>query len=178
MPPRTRPGFTLIELIIVIAIVAVLAAIVFVSVDPARRLHAASNSRRWSDITAILDAVKHYQADNRGASPSTTVAVDTGSTTVQIIGSGASVVCGAITCGSQSVVATNCATSGLGADLRPYIKKLPIDPSTGVSVSPVNFNSRYYVNKDQYGIITIGACDSEGEGGGGTGTPPTIEVSK
>jgi len=177
MKHPSRSGFTLIELIIVIAIVSVLAAVVFVSVDPARRLHAANNSTRWSDVTAILDAVKHHQADNKGAFPPTPTIIDPDPATVQIVGSGASVIC-ATACTGQSVVPTNCATSGLGFDLRSYLKKVPRDPVSGISTTLSNFNSRYYINKDQYGILSVGACDAEGEGANGGGTPPTIEVSK
>ncbi|MBN1258340.1 prepilin-type N-terminal cleavage/methylation domain-containing protein, partial [Candidatus Peregrinibacteria bacterium] len=43
-----KKAFTLLELIIVIAVIAILAAAIFVAVDPARRLHEARNARRWS----------------------------------------------------------------------------------------------------------------------------------
>ena len=46
-------GFTLVELIIVIAIIAILAAAIFVAIDPARRLNEARNARRSSDITNV-----------------------------------------------------------------------------------------------------------------------------
>jgi type IV pilus assembly protein PilA len=175
MKPPAKPGFTLIELIIVIAIVSVLAAVVFVAVDPARRIQASNNATRWSDVTAIVEAVKHYQGDNRGAFPPTPTIIDSDANTVQIVGSGASVSCSAA-CAGQTVVGTNCHTSGLGFDLRPYLRRLPRDPNTGVSTTDSNFNSRYYINKDQYGILTVGACDEQGEGVNGSGTPPEIEV--
>jgi prepilin-type N-terminal cleavage/methylation domain-containing protein len=50
-------GFTLIELIIVIAVIALLAAATFVAVDPAKRIGMARDAQRWSDITAIADAI-------------------------------------------------------------------------------------------------------------------------
>ena len=57
--------------------------------------------------------------------------------------------------------------------VRPYMKKMPEDPKTGSEA-----DTRYFVNKDEYGIVTVGACDEEGEDRGGNGTPPAIEVSR
>ena len=61
-----QKGFTLIELIIVIAIIALLAAATFVAVNPAKRIGDANNAQRWSDVTAIADAWSTYVADNTG----------------------------------------------------------------------------------------------------------------
>ncbi|MDQ5970976.1 MAG: hypothetical protein QG603_753, partial [Patescibacteria group bacterium] len=43
---KTFKGFTLIELIIVIAVIALLAAATFVAINPAKRVGDANNSRR------------------------------------------------------------------------------------------------------------------------------------
>lgn len=168
----SRSGFTLIELIIVVAIIAIIAAAVFVAIDPARRLHAARNSTRWADVTAILEGVKKYQADNDGDLPSTSVGIDGDYSTYQLIGGtpGSCDACGSLT---MTGSVTNCIITGLATDLRPYLTSIPIDPKTGDSD-----DSRYYINKDQYGIISVGSCDEEGEGGGGVGDVPTVEVTR
>ena len=58
-------GFTLIELLIVIGIIAILAAIIYVVVDPARRLSEARNAERWSSTNAILNGILKYTVDNK-----------------------------------------------------------------------------------------------------------------
>ena len=168
----TRAGFTLIELIIVIAIIAIISAAVFVAIDPARRLHAARNSSRWADVTAVLEAVKKYQVDNDGDLPATAVAIDSAVATVQLIGQNIGP-CNTLTCSGTSIVTSGCGVSGLGADLAPYLKKIPKDPKTGSAN-----DTRYHINKDAYGLLSVGACDEEGEGQGGAGDVPEIEVSR
>ena len=64
-------GFTLIEVLIVIAIVAVLAAIVIVAVNPAKQFAQARNTERRAEVKAILDAVWQYAVDNNGNLPTT-----------------------------------------------------------------------------------------------------------
>lgn len=59
-------GFTLIEILVVIGIIAVLAAIVLVAINPALRFAQAQNNQRSSNLTAILDAAGQYIVDNQG----------------------------------------------------------------------------------------------------------------
>ncbi len=162
-----RPGFTLIELIIVVAIIAIVAATIFVALDPAKQLHAARNSTRWADVTSILNGIKKYQFDHDGALP----AIDSNTGSVQIVGANVGT-CGAVTCGKHPVASTGCGLD-LSSALRPYMKKLPSDPNTGTER-----NTRYYVNKDEYALVSVGACDSEGQEAGGGGTPPDIELTR
>ncbi len=59
-------GFTLIELLVVIGILAILLAITLIAINPARQFSQANDTKRRSDVTAILNAIGQYMADNNG----------------------------------------------------------------------------------------------------------------
>jgi prepilin-type N-terminal cleavage/methylation domain-containing protein len=59
----THRGFTLLEMLLVIAIIAILAAIVIVAINPARQLAQARNAQRASDLNAIQKAIQQYYID-------------------------------------------------------------------------------------------------------------------
>lgn len=65
-----REGFTLIEVLLVIAILAILAAIVIIAINPAKQFGEAQNADRRSDVSSILNAVQQYAIDNHGSYPS------------------------------------------------------------------------------------------------------------
>ncbi len=62
-------GFTLVELLIVIAIIAVLAALIFVALNPLQRFRDARNAKRKQDIISIADAIRLYQVSHGGQLP-------------------------------------------------------------------------------------------------------------
>ncbi|HEV8666782.1 MAG TPA: prepilin-type N-terminal cleavage/methylation domain-containing protein [Candidatus Paceibacterota bacterium] len=61
-----KRGFTLIEILIVIGIIAILAAVVIVAINPSRQFAQAHNSQRLSNINSVLNAVGQNIADNKG----------------------------------------------------------------------------------------------------------------
>src|SRR5215510_14191345 len=63
---KLQEGFTLIELLVVIGILAVLLAITLIAINPARQFAQANNTRRSSDVNAILNAVGQYSAEHHG----------------------------------------------------------------------------------------------------------------
>jgi type IV pilus assembly protein PilA len=133
-----KGGFTLIEILIVIGIIAVLATIVLVAVNPARQFAQANNAHRSSDINALLNAVGQYIVDSKGVIPSQIT------TTSQDISNGGADIC---------------------ALLMPiYIPSLPQDPrsNNGVGItSCTTYNSNYAIKKDSDGRITVSAPDAE-----------------
>ena len=60
-------GFTLIEVLIVIGIIAILATIVIIAINPARQFAQARNTQRVSNANAILNAIGQRIADGKGA---------------------------------------------------------------------------------------------------------------
>ena len=94
-------GFTLIELLIVITIIVIIAAVIFVALDPAKRFADARNTTRWQETDSILNAVLKFQADNNGDLPT---GIDTNLRMIGTATSGCDVVCGITSATSTSSI--------------------------------------------------------------------------
>src|SRR5688572_14193924 len=70
MKNKKVKGFTLIEILVVMGIIAILAAIVLIAINPARQFAQARNTQRTSNVNAILNAIGQHIADNKGELPS------------------------------------------------------------------------------------------------------------
>jgi prepilin-type N-terminal cleavage/methylation domain-containing protein len=65
-----KGGFTLIEILVVIGIIAILAAIVIIAINPKKHFDDAKAAQRDANVNAILNAIGQYVVDNKGALPS------------------------------------------------------------------------------------------------------------
>lgn len=143
---KAKSGFTLIEILLAIGIIAVLATVVVVSLDPISRFRDARDARRLSDIQSILSAVHQYVIDNQGAFPA---GVDT---TERQIG----------TASSSCDISGECSVSGggdcvdLSTTLERYLKDIPFDPADGSTSL-----SHYSISLNANNIVTVTACDSD-----------------
>ena len=61
--PVRKSGFTLIEILVVVALIAILTAITFIAINPAKNFADTRNAQRSSDVTQILNAVTQYTAE-------------------------------------------------------------------------------------------------------------------
>ena len=66
---RRIRGFTLIEILLVVAAIAILAGIVIIAINPAKQLGSARDAQRQSDVNTLLNAIAQYSIDNQGTLP-------------------------------------------------------------------------------------------------------------
>ena len=57
------------ELIIVVAIIAILASAAIIAINPAKNLREARNSTRWSQMNSIANGIYAYVVDQKGQYP-------------------------------------------------------------------------------------------------------------
>lgn len=135
---RLTKGFTLVELVVVIGILAILLSIVLVAINPSRQFSQANNTQRRSDVSAILNAVTQYAADNKGSLPTSITS------TVKDISSAAS-------------AADIC--SDIVSD---YIAAMPVDPTTGSYTDCTDYDTGYTIVKSaSNNRVTVAAPDAE-----------------
>lgn len=151
----TRRGFTLIELLIVIAIIAIIAAVTFVALNPLQRFQDARDSTRWSDVSAILSAIKVDQIDNGGyyLNVVTSTASSTGKAYMIGTCTTASTNCGAVTSTSANCIdLTELVTDG-------YLSEIPVSPNGAYNWDATN--TGYALTRKSNNSIIIEACDGE-----------------
>lgn len=140
-------GFTLIELLVVIGILAVLLAITLIAINPARQFSQSNDTKRASDVNAILNSVNQYMADTKGALPGgipTTTALPI----------------------ARSTVPDPAVESDLCAALVPlYIAALPVDPLTNngtpITDCTAAYDTNYTIVSGANNRITVSAPATE-----------------
>jgi len=143
---KIQKGFTLIELLVVIGILAILLAITLIAINPARQFGQANDTKRRSDVTAILNAIGQYSASNAGNLPGAIAAASVSATPVTISGANFPTLCD---------------------DLVPnYVPAIPVDPTgndqagvekadCGSGTWTTGTTSVYQIAKDANNRITV-----------------------
>ena len=133
---RNQKGFTLIEILLVVAAIAILAGIVIVAINPAKQLGDTRNAQRRSDVTTILNAAYQYSIDNNGVLPA---GITASSSEICVAG------------------ATGPACAGF-----IYLSVLALNGKciVGIPTEPQKLNAGgagYMINRDANGRITVSA---------------------
>jgi len=89
---KSESGFTLVEILIVIGVMAIIAVILYLIVDPKLRFAESRNSRRQAEIKAISDAVGMYIVDHNSYPPG----IDDSVKMIGKAGSGCEATCGRV----------------------------------------------------------------------------------
>jgi type IV pilus assembly protein PilA len=156
---KSQKGFTLIELLVVIGILAILLSITLIAINPARQFATANNTKRTSDVNAVLNAIGQFAAENRGTLPAGAAP--------------GTVLLSACTLAAPCTI-TNDAAVTPRIDLcqsltTEFIAQIPGDPTTGVGVPAgdpncaTTYNTGYevYQSAGTDSRITVTAPDTE-----------------
>lgn len=135
-----QSGFTLLEVLLVVAIIAILAGIVIIAINPSKQLGDTRNSQRQSNVTTISNAVYQYYLDNNTLpstipSSSTQICATTGANCSSLIDLG--------------VLTTN----------EKYLVSLPSDPQCPTGCG--TYGTGYFISKDANNRVTVTAPSAE-----------------
>lgn len=120
-------GFTLLEILLVVAAIAILAGIVILAINPTKQLGETRNAQRRSDVNTVLNAVYQYAIDNSGSVPaSVTTGTACGVSTQEICKTGG-------TCTTLTDISTYLVTN-----TAKYLVSMPTDP-TGASTNGTGY---------------------------------------
>lgn len=146
---KAQKGFTLLEVLLVVAVIAILAGIVIIAINPSKNLEDTRDAQRKADVNTIINAVYQYALDNNGSLPaSVPVAADeickTSGTCTGLV---------------DLAVLTNSGT---------YLVAMPVDPACPTGCDGANGTGYTIVKDNSTGRVTVNAPNAN----------PDISVSR
>ena len=138
---KAKKGFTLIEILLVVAILAILAGIVILAVNPQKQLLDAHNAQRKADVNTILSGVYQYSVDNKGVMPGGNIPTAP-TAAIEICTSAVSATCTTATLADLSTLISS----------QTYLTAIPVDPAGNVTNG-----AGYTIQKTANGRITVAA---------------------
>ena len=144
---HSKRGFTLLEILIVMALIAILIGIVIAALNPARQFGNARNSTRYAHLSTIMSAISANMAENNGTFTCVT--------------------------GALPASATNMADDDGSAltteyDIAPclvtdFLSSMPYDPSDtdGHWTDTTDYDAGYSILQAADGRVTISAPSAE-----------------
>jgi type IV pilus assembly protein PilA len=143
---KQKKGFTLIEILIVIGLIAVLAGVLIVALNPARQFSQARNAQRWNNIDTIISSIIGNTTDNKGTFTCAAGAIPS-------------------TPAEGVKMASGTGNYNIGPCLVPtFAASLPVDPNVSGAhwTSVTDYDSGYNVYRDATsGRVTVSAPGAE-----------------
>ncbi len=136
---RSQHGFTLIEILVVIGIIAILATITISSINPSRQFKQARDTERMAHVAAILDGLHQNMVDNGGI-------IDCGGSSLSMPQ-------------TASLIASTGGVDAAKCLVPDYLPNMPFDPSidTAHFTSITDYSTGYKIKSDASGRITVSA---------------------
>lgn len=150
-PTQDNNGFTLIEILLSIGLLAALATIVLIAVNPARQFAQLRNTQRASDLNALLNSIGQRSVENRGQLNCAGVTIPT---------------VNPVPAPLVATTGANISSTAGDIDVRTclvpsHISELPVDPTNGASWNGTTYNTGYRIFQDTNGRITVFAPTTE-----------------
>ena len=141
---ESKSGFTLVEILLVITILAILGIVTIIATNPARHIAKSRDSERTANVNSILIALHRYTVDHNGNFPPV-ISVDE----LEI-------------CRTDSIQCSGLYDLSDLTDGQEYLVSIPIDPLCSGSGQICSENgSGYFLKKTAGGKVTILAPHAE-----------------